>query len=1335
MKRVVQVNPITRQLQVDLPENSHFKEGDLIEIKKSSVRRIAYSGVVGDLFHYGHLQSLQFSKSISDLNVCGVFTDELVESYRAKPIANYKEREAVFKSLNCVDRVMVQHQRDPTDNLKKIHQEFPDAEIILIHGDDLQYVHGSEYVKSIGGKVVKHPYYSRLSNFKVISHILEQKDKFKDIIEFTSYINPDEDIERDRRNKTIIFSKANTLKTLKNILKKSYIEDLVVFTIAEWEEKREEILCKIRESFSPGLIVLRRSRLKEDIYDSHDKKSFESVFNIDSARREEVETAVEKMIYSYQKEDAPFRNQIFIQRQTASLALKGTIFPAASGKPYYVINYEPAEGTKKGAEEGTEEKEEGTGGGMGEGNNVTLRVPTGQAYEPLSNLSNKTFAGTGQNETETFAGMTTEIAAKILPAVGEIIEKIPNVNLSIEWGITKEGKVVVFKVEPLVTKFVHGWGGTLSIQSLECHTLRYVKFRDKLGNAIDRSLYCEIRDKHHTVYFDEKDVKRWNKEGKKLLDEKERKKIMEQNREQISRFWEFYERFKPKKHETKTYETEEKYENEKYRRLTNQELEAIFTPLLTLVMENGSFFPYSREETIKPVKDKIISLLSNQLSNQPSNQFGCHSSNPLKKEELFQILTTPAEEDIFLREQKGRRELLSGFKKGMLFKEDICQYSLKHPWRFVNTYSREKVDNFLREELSESSTPKQEEEISEKISRKINRNKELKERQEKLFAEIKSPLLRELCLFLQDIALLRLENKNVWAGYEYLFLDLFDEIAGRIGLSTEEYLYSYRIEDTQQFLLEGKMLPYEEVRQRLEYFNLEISPDGTEINYKPKYSKELNFLPPGTSSLSGEAGNLGKVAGRALIVTDDSLNSLMNLKKEMTLEDIYITTMTHPAMVSILHQAKGIITDEGGVTSHAAIISRELGIPCLVGTRNSTRFFKTGEFIELDANNNHARKLTEKEIEEYRALYAEKTAEKTREKEGLAGKSSQRHFFTLFPPVLIPDFNSAPHYVFPYTVAFPEIDEKTATLIGGKGQSLAACYQQHGSPGSHRSSNYEIPNYSIPYGFCLTRRVYDEILSQIIKERITLNFNEPEKTGQTLASIRKSIMDYQFSGEITKEIEERLQQLKAEKIAVRSSASCEDSRKRSFAGQFKTVLGISKSSKDKIFEEKVFEAIKECLASAFNENAVLYASEANIDYSKFYMAVVVQEFIDSEKSGVLFSRNPADQKREGFWIEANFGVGESVVSGEVKPDQYFVSDFGSEITVSRDKEVHSYDTDGELEISRKDERVLSDEELQQLKELGKILKETYNREIEYEWCFFGGRLHLLQVRPVTALKN
>ena len=287
-------------------------------------------------------------------------------------------------------------------------------------------------------------------------------------------------------------------------------------------------------------------------------------------------------------------------------------------------------------------------------------------------------------------------------------------------------------------------------------------------------------------------------------------------------------------------------------------------------------------------------------------------------------------------------------------------------------------------------------------------------------------------------------------------------------------------------------------------------------------------------------------------------------------------------------------------------------------------------------------------------------------------------------------------------------------FIGGKGKSLV------------KSTNSGL--FNVPLGFCVTKRVYEEILRDFLDKQnldeLVVNVENIIESQSLLRYFRKFIREYDFSQQFISDVEAQIVKLGCINVAVRSSASCEDSADRSFAGQFKTFLGIKSSN--------VFDSIKKCIASAFGENVLLYASKSNVDYQKFYMAVVVQKFIQSDKAGVLFSKNPLDPLKEGFWVDANFGVGESVVSGRIKPDKYIIRQTHTEVEVSEDKKAYSY-MDGKLSVSKKSGRVLNDKEIKKLFDMANKLIKLYDRDIEFEWCFFNDQLYLLQTRPITTI--
>jgi pyruvate, water dikinase len=180
------------------------------------------------------------------------------------------------------------------------------------------------------------------------------------------------------------------------------------------------------------------------------------------------------------------------------------------------------------------------------------------------------------------------------------------------------------------------------------------------------------------------------------------------------------------------------------------------------------------------------------------------------------------------------------------------------------------------------------------------------------------------------------------------------------------------------------------------------------------------------------------------------------------------------------------------------------------------------------------------------------------------------------------------------------------------------------------------------------------------------------------------------------------------KVAVRSSAVAEDSEAASYAGQQETYLFVEGA-------EEVCRRVVDCWASFFSERALFYRSEKG-SLEDLRMAVVVQRMVDPEKSGVIFTVDPVRRRRDRMVVEAVRGVGEQVVSGEVTPDHY------------------SLDRKGQLKREKiVDERVLTDEELLRLSELGRKLEEKHGVAQDIEWAIVGEEIFLLQSRPVTTM--
>ncbi|HKP18290.1 MAG TPA: PEP/pyruvate-binding domain-containing protein [Gaiellaceae bacterium] len=179
-------------------------------------------------------------------------------------------------------------------------------------------------------------------------------------------------------------------------------------------------------------------------------------------------------------------------------------------------------------------------------------------------------------------------------------------------------------------------------------------------------------------------------------------------------------------------------------------------------------------------------------------------------------------------------------------------------------------------------------------------------------------------------------------------------------------------------------------------------------------------------------------------------------------------------------------------------------------------------------------------------------------------------------------------------------------------------------------------------------------------------------------------------------------------VAVRSSACAEDSETASYAGQQETFLDV-------VGADGVRRRVVECWSSFFSERAMFYR-ERKGSLDDLRMAVVVQQMVSPDKSGVLFTVDPVQRRRDRMVVEAVFGLGEQVVSGEVTPDHYAVDRGGS---VKRERLANG--------------GVLQAEELARLAELGCALEERFGGPQDIEWAIAGGELYLLQSRPVTTL--
>jgi len=233
-----------------------------------------------------------------------------------------------------------------------------------------------------------------------------------------------------------------------------------------------------------------------------------------------------------------------------------------------------------------------------------------------------------------------------------------------------------------------------------------------------------------------------------------------------------------------------------------------------------------------------------------------------------------------------------------------------------------------------------------------------KEREkEELFSQyIKSKELRKLIEMMEIEAFYRLHRRYVLSELLHCSQHLFEELAFRMKLETD-LMYNLLPHEIVDFLLKGKQPDRSLVEERLKYFVLYGKDDNVSIHYGVKAAEMAQVLYSDIDEtleiLKGSVGCQGKATGIARIIhSRDDFHKISD-------GEILVTHETTPDFMPILHKIKAIVTDEGGISCHAAVISREMNIPCVIGTNVATKVLKDGDLVEVDATKGIVKKVKE----------------------------------------------------------------------------------------------------------------------------------------------------------------------------------------------------------------------------------------------------------------------------------------------------------------------------------------------------------------------------------------
>jgi pyruvate,water dikinase len=302
-----------------------------------------------------------------------------------------------------------------------------------------------------------------------------------------------------------------------------------------------------------------------------------------------------------------------------------------------------------------------------------------------------------------------------------------------------------------------------------------------------------------------------------------------------------------------------------------------------------------------------------------------------------------------------------------------------------------------------------------------------------------------------------------------------------------------------------------------------------------------------------------------------------------------------------------------------------------------------------------------------------------------------------------------------------EVDLDDQTTLGGKAASLQSLATAFPVP----------PGYVIPttvYEAFLEETGISNELTKLLEERSSADHEDLAEQARNLiqtTEVPASIGDAILAAYEDFGCQDPL-------VAVRSSAVGEDGGETSFAGQQETKLNIDRS--------RLIDAVQECWASLYTPRAIAYRQKNDYPLSDARMAVVVQRMVNADKSGVLFTRDPSTGE-ERTVIEGVWGLGEAVVSGTVTPDTYVIDENGGIEDLQVVEQSTMYTLDGDecgtvarkLSPDRREQRVLTDEELSRLATLGNRIESHYGEPQDIEWAIEDGEYYILQSRPITTL--
>ena len=467
-----------------------------------------------------------------------------------------------------------------------------------------------------------------------------------------------------------------------------------------------------------------------------------------------------------------------------------------------------------------------------------------------------------------------------------------------------------------MSKYRFLWGNNQQLWCIQANLKSMAQYHNSIWNPLNNVIQISRQGKittFHSIEDLDNDVER----GKMFLDIAATNKFLEELKQRCAEYKKFFQEL------LKLDLTQ----------MSNTELWALLQQIFDQWCRTIGYFRASQAEGTQYLLEKLKQNLSDK--------------------ELA-LLTTPVELDEMNKERLDWHKLISKENSPSPLELKFIQHAQQYPWLVERKWTMGGVVALLISKYNYDTKNSSRKDI-------FKEKEELKQKQEEIL--LQKPEMKQLVETTQSLAVNRMLVKSCWAGSDFYLIPFFTEISHRTGVAVEEISNYYLIDELGELLLKNKKLSVEELESRKKCF-VGLFKDSAITFYSGAEAEkiaqqELDELydVKNKNELKGVVANHGKITGTVRVLYANDPIRAKYLRENFQKGEILITQMTQPNVMDIASRAGAIVTDEGGMLSHAAIISREFKIPCIVGTHFATSVFKDSDVVEVDAEKGVVRKI------------------------------------------------------------------------------------------------------------------------------------------------------------------------------------------------------------------------------------------------------------------------------------------------------------------------------------------------------------------------------------------